>query len=103
LHSQRAHQQEELKAKERRRKTDEGGWYDETLFERLRLIRKRIAGTNHVPPYVIFSDKTLHEMSRHFPKTSSELRRIPGVGDVKLARYGKDFLEEITAYGARDV
>jgi ATP-dependent DNA helicase RecQ len=94
---------EELKTKERRRKTDKGGWYDETLFERLRLIRKRIAGTNHVPPYVIFSDKTLHEMCRHMPTTASEMRQVSGVGDVKLARYGKDFLEEITAYGAKNI
>ena len=90
---------EEVKAKERRRKTAEGGWYDETLFDRLRVIRKKIAGENHVPPYVIFSDKTLHEMCRHFPKTASEMRRISGVGDVKLTRYGEDFLEEIKNYG----
>ena len=90
---------EEVKAKERRRKTAEGGWYDETLFDRLRVIRKKIAGENHVPPYVIFSDKTLHEMCRHFPKTASEMRRISGVGDVKLERYGEDFLEEIRNYG----
>jgi ATP-dependent DNA helicase RecQ len=94
---------EEPKTKERRRKTNEGSWYDETLFERLRLIRKRIAGTNHVPPYVIFSDKTLHEMCRQMPMTASEMRQVSGVGDVKLARYGKDFLEEITAYGAKGI
>jgi ATP-dependent DNA helicase RecQ len=94
---------EELKTKERRRKADEGGRYDKTLFERLRLIRKRIAGTNRVPPYVIFSDKTLHEMCRHMPVTAAEMRQVPGVGDVKLARYGKDFLEEITAYGAKGI
>jgi ATP-dependent DNA helicase RecQ len=94
-------EREETKTKERRRKTAEGGWYDEALFERLRVIRKSIAGTNHVPPYVIFSDKTLHEMSRQFPKTASEMRQIPGVGDVKLARYGEEFLEAIRAYGAQ--
>jgi ATP-dependent DNA helicase RecQ len=89
----------EVKPKERRAIAAADGWYDETLFERLRAIRKRIAGTNHVPPYVIFSDKTLYEMCRHFPQTASEMRRIAGVGDVKLARYGEDFLEEIKAYG----
>jgi ATP-dependent DNA helicase RecQ len=90
---------EEVKTRERRRKTAEGGWYDETLFDRLRAIRKRIAGANQVPPFVIFSDKTLHEMCRHFPKTASEMRQISGVGDVKLERYGEDFLEEIRSYG----
>jgi ATP-dependent DNA helicase RecQ len=90
---------EEVKAKERRRKTAEGARYDETLFDRLRVVRKKIAAENHVPPYVIFSDKTLHEMCRHFPKTAPEMRRISGVGDVKLERYGEDFLEEIRNYG----
>jgi len=92
---------EEVKVKERRRKTAEGGQYDETLFDRLRVIRKKIAGKNHVPPYVIFSDKTLHEMCRQFPKTASEMRQISGVGDVKLQRYGEDFLEGIRTYGGK--
>ena len=89
---------EDVKAKERRRKTANEGLFDEVLFERLRIVRKRIAGANHVPPYVIFSDKTLHEMCRQFPKTASELRRISGVGDVKLERYGEEFLAEIKIY-----
>jgi ATP-dependent DNA helicase RecQ len=90
---------EEVKARERRRKTADEDSFDEVLFERLRAVRKRIAGENHVPPYVIFSDKTLHEMCRHFPKTASEMGRISGVGDVKLERYGEAFLEEIRTYG----
>jgi ATP-dependent DNA helicase RecQ len=93
----------EVKTKERRAIAAAGGWYDETLFERLRAIRKRIAGTNRVPPYVIFSDKTLYEMCRHFPQTASEMRRITGVGDVKLARYGEDFLEEIRTFKAKSI
>jgi len=94
---------EEVKPKERRRKAAEGGWYDETLFDRLRVIRKKIAGENHVPPYIIFSDKTLHEMCRHFPKTAFEMRRISGVGDVKLERYAEDFLEEIRTFGSKGI
>ncbi len=90
---------EDVKVKARRRKTADEGLFDEVLFERLRSIRKRIAGKSRVPPYVIFSDKTLHEMCRHFPKTASEMRRISGVGDVKLERYGEEFLEEIRTYG----
>ncbi|MCK9418169.1 MAG: DNA helicase RecQ [Nitrospirae bacterium] len=94
---------EEVKTNERRRKTAEGGWYDETLFDRLRVIRKKIAGENRVPPYVIFSDKTLHEMCRQFPKTASEMRQISGVGDVKLQRYGEDFLEAIRTFGGNGI
>ncbi len=92
---------EEVKVKARRGKTAAGGLYDETLFERLRIIRKKLAETNRVPPYVIFSDKTLHDMCRHFPKTAPAMRRIAGVGDVKLERYGEAFLEEIRAYGEK--
>ena len=91
---------EDVKTKERRRKTADGGQYDEVLFERLRSIRKKIAGENHVPPYIIFSDKTLYEMCRQFPKTASDMRQISGVGDVKLDRYGEAFLKEIRAYRA---
>jgi ATP-dependent DNA helicase RecQ len=89
---------QEPKAAERKRRAVAGGTYDEALFERLRTVRKRLADENHVPPYVIFSDKTLHEMCRHFPTGPAEMRGIHGVGDVKLERYGNDFLAEIRAY-----
>ncbi len=86
------------KVMERRRKTTEAGHFDAALFERLRALRKRIAGENHVPPFVIFSDKTLHEMCRQYPVTSGEMRRIAGVGDVKLERYGDEFISAIRTY-----
>jgi ATP-dependent DNA helicase RecQ len=89
---------EEGKAMERRRKTAEAGQFDAALFERLRVVRKRIAGENHVPPFVIFSDKTLHEMCRQYPVTSGEMRGIAGVGDVKLGRYGDEFISAIRTY-----
>jgi ATP-dependent DNA helicase RecQ len=72
--------------------------YDRVLFDRLRTIRKKLAEGHQVPPYVIFSDKTLHEMCRHFPSTSSDMRKITGVGDAKLERYGEDFIHEISKY-----
>ena len=89
---------EEVTVTERRRKSTEDGPFDAALFERLRIVRKRLAGANEVPPYVIFSDKTLHEMSRQYPVTSAEMRRVHGVGDVKLERYGDYFVTEIKAY-----
>jgi ATP-dependent DNA helicase RecQ len=72
--------------------------FDEILFEKLRGLRKRIAGEHHVPPYIIFSDKTLHEMCRHYPVKLSDMRMINGVGDAKLERYGDDFIAEIKKY-----
>jgi len=72
--------------------------YDEGLFEILRALRKKLAEGQNVPPYIIFSDKTLHEMCRYFPTTSAEMKRINGVGDTKLKRYGVYFAQEIAAY-----
>jgi ATP-dependent DNA helicase RecQ len=76
----------------------ESGHDDQILFEKLRLLRKKIAEEHQVPPYVIFSDRTLHEMCHYYPKSSSDMRRISGVGDVKLERYGKYFVQEIEKY-----
>jgi len=76
----------------------EAGGYDNALFERLRTVRKGMAEGQRVPPYIIFSDKTLHEMCRRFPLTLSDMRKISGVGDSKLERYGKDFIREIGKY-----
>lgn len=83
-------------------KDDESAGYDEILFERLRTVRKKFAVEHQVPPYVIFSDKTLHEMCRFFPASFAEMRRINGVGDAKLERYGESFLREIKRYISED-
>ena len=88
---------EEVKAKTPRER-DEFEEYDGTLFERLRNVRKRIAEGQKVPPYIIFSDRTLHEMCRRFPSTLSDIRKISGVGEAKLERYGEDFIREIKLY-----
>jgi ATP-dependent DNA helicase RecQ len=88
---------EEVKAKVPKQRDDFEG-YDGILFERLRNVRKRIAESQEVPPYIIFSDRTLHEMCRRFPSTLSDMRKISGVGQVKLERYGEDFIREIKIY-----
>ncbi len=72
--------------------------YDKVLFARLRQIRKSLADEAGVPPYVIFSDKTLVEMSVYYPQSTESLLTISGVGQAKLRRYGEIFLDEIQAY-----
>jgi len=67
----------------------------EALFQRLRTLRKSLAGQQGVPPYVIFADKSLHEMARSRPRTMKDFSALPGVGTFKLARYGGQFLQEI--------
>jgi ATP-dependent DNA helicase RecQ len=72
--------------------------YDEALFDELRGLRRRLAAARRIPPYVIFSDKTLHEMARKFPVTPAQMLRITGVGEAKLERYGKPFMDAITEF-----
>ncbi len=69
---------------------------DAALFESLRVLRKRLADEQGVPPYVVFGDAALAEMSRLKPANAAEFLDITGVGQVKLERYGKIFLEALT-------
>ena len=80
------------------RLSTETGTYDPLLFERLRALRKSLAQKPGIPPYIIFSDRTLREMAGRFPVTPEAMRRIHGVGDRKLDRYGELFTEEIEAH-----
>lgn len=71
---------------------------DTALFEMLRALRKRIADTEGVPPYVIFHDTTLKELSTYFPQDMESMKQIYGMGQRKLERYGKQFLEAVIAH-----
>ncbi len=71
---------------------------DAALFERLRSLRREIAREHEVPPYVIFSDKTLAEMAARMPVTEAQMRETSGVGEMKLANYGRSFIEAIKRY-----
>ncbi len=68
------------------------------LFENLKKVRMRIAKSENVPPYIIFSDATLVEFATFLPHDYEEMRKISGVGDLKLQKYGVDFLFEIRKY-----
>ncbi len=82
----------------RREKKTSDGAYDEPLFEQLRVLRKAIASHQGVPPYVVFSDRTLHEMARTFPTTEVEFLGVSGVGETKLESYGAQFLKVIQTF-----
>jgi ATP-dependent DNA helicase RecQ len=71
---------------------------DNILFERLRRLRKDIASKEGLPPYMVFADVTLREMSESMPTGEPEMLAITGVGEVKLRRYGSEFLDEIRQY-----
>ena len=72
--------------------------YNHALFALVRQKRKELADAAGVPPYVIFSDKTLVEMCAYYPQSLESLLTISGVGQVKLNQYGEAFLEVIKAY-----
>ena len=79
----------------RKRSTDAltSAGYD--LFEALRKLRLEIAREESMPPYIVFSDKTLIDMCVKKPSNESEMLEVSGVGENKLKKYGQRFLEEI--------
>ena len=79
-------------------KTKEQLEHNHALFAVLRQKRKEMADEAGVPPYVIFSDKTLVEMAAYYPQSVSSLLKISGVGQVKLRQYGEAFLDVIVSY-----
>lgn len=65
---------------------------EESLFEKLRALRAEIAREAQIPPYIVFSDKTLTHMCLVKPKTKAELLSVSGVGEFKYEKYGEQFL-----------
>ncbi len=72
--------------------------YNHALFAILRTRRKELADEAGVPPYVIFSDRTLVEMAAYYPQTAESLLAISGVGQVKARQYGETFLDLMRDY-----
>lgn len=89
---------ERVKKKEGKKEEVE---YNHALFAILRQKRKEMADEAGVPPYVIFSDRTLTEMAAYYPQSTASLLNISGVGQVKLVQYGDAFLEIIKAYSEK--
>lgn len=77
------------------------GLMDQALFEELRKLRLELARERAIPPYLIFSDRTLSELARQKPKTPEAFLAIKGVGDKKAADLGPIFLERIREFAAR--
>lgn len=71
---------------------------DETLFELLRKLRLRLAKEEGMPPYIVFSDKTLVDMVNKCPKTIDEFLDVSGVGQAKAEKYGDEFIGAIVEY-----
>jgi ATP-dependent DNA helicase RecQ len=68
---------------------------DEDLFERLRLLRRKLAKRRSVPAYIVFNDATLRDLARQRPSSPEALLRVSGIGTKKLEQYGDAILTEI--------
>ena len=74
--------------------------FEAELLNTLRKKRQEIAVMENLPAYIILSDATLLEIATYLPQKLEELRQISGFGDIKLARYGREFLSLVTEYCA---
>ena len=95
----------EVKSKSKKSKADILGKEqftknEESLFERLRNLRTEIAKEEKVPPYIVFSDKTLTHMCIVKPKSKQEMLKVSGVGEFKFEKYGERFLSCIEKFGS---
>lgn len=68
------------------------------LFQELKQLRRKLADRENVPPYIVFSDATLMELVTYLPLTATDIAKISGFGDVKLAKYGDAFLNAIQTF-----
>ena len=75
-----------------------GGVADEELFSMLKDLRKKVAKQHSLPPFVVFQDPSLEDMSIQYPISLEEMQNIAGVGLGKAKKFGKDFVELIKRY-----
>lgn len=93
---------EQTKADSDKVQTDAGGSLDQELFSQLKELRKTIAKKHEKPPYTIFMDPSLEDMTIQYPATVEEIGNIYGVGDGKAKKYGKEFADFIKKYVAEN-
>ena len=89
---------EEPQAEKKSRRRTELREENHELFEILRTLRREIASKEGVPPYVVFPDSTLSAMCSALPGNEKEFLEIPGVGKIKLEKYGAQFIETIAEW-----
>ena len=70
--------------------------YDVDIYDKLRDLRTQIASAKGIPPYIVFSDKTLKDLSNKQPQNKEEMLAVHGIGEVKFERYGMEFLEVLS-------
>ncbi len=94
----KAREQEETGSSVKRKSTDALTSAGYALFENLRQLRQVIAKEEALPPYIIFSDRTLIDMCVKTPQNQTEMLGVSGVGENKFNKYGERFLKKIAAF-----
>nr|WP_253805674.1 DNA helicase RecQ [Hymenobacter taeanensis] len=90
--------EEEVKEEQEQEEVQQAAGHDETLFEMLKALRKKIAQQKNLPPYVLFQDPSLKEMATTFPVKMEDLAHVGGVGQGKAQKFGAPFLALIQKY-----
>ncbi|GGE96312.1 ATP-dependent DNA helicase RecQ [Hymenobacter cavernae] len=89
---------EEVQQEQEQEEVQQAAGHDETLFDMLKALRKKIAQQKSLPPYVLFQDPSLKEMATTFPTKMDDLSHIGGVGQGKAQKFGAPFLALIQKY-----
>ncbi|MGK0184992.1 MAG: ATP-dependent DNA helicase RecQ [Verrucomicrobiales bacterium] len=89
---------EKERGRRNRRPVDDNLPYHHGMFEDLRQKRKAIADASGLPPYVVFSDRTLRQMAAYMPQDVAQFSQLHGIGAHKLETYGKSFLTAISDF-----
>ena len=77
---------------------EETNEFEVALFNQLKSMRTFLANNENVPAYVIFTDKTLTELATQLPTNKTDLAKVPGFGQIKITKYGEQFLDVIRDY-----
>lgn len=89
---------EQIKSDSEKVEIQSGGGLDQTLFNQLKELRKKVAKKHGIPPYTVFMDPSLEDMTTQYPITVEEIGKVYGVGEGKAKKYGKEFADFISKY-----
>lgn len=89
---------EQQKADSEKIQVQQSGGLDQNLFNQLKELRKSVAKKHGIPPYTVFMDPSLEDMTVQYPITVEEIGKVYGVGEGKAKKYGKEFAEFIKKY-----
>lgn len=93
---------EQIKSDSEKVEIHSGGGLDQTLFNQLKELRKKVAKKHGIPPYTVFMDPSLEDMTTQYPITVEEIGKVYGVGEGKAKKYGKEFADFIAKYVAEN-